>query len=129
MNGACHGTGPSPAVCVWSAQSVVLVFGSDGVVEERASLLPVSLDGARRYAERVGGLFHRQAAEEAQLDDAHESRLEPLELLEALVEGDQFFRAVGIADRLGRERHHVTAAALERARPARVVDENLSHCA
>src|SRR5215208_1543022 len=127
MNGARRPAGPSPAACAPSAQRMAFVFRSYRVVEERASLLPISLDGARRYAECVGRLFHRQSAEEAQLDDAHQSRIEPLELLETLVERDQLFCAVGIADRLRLERHHATASSLVRGRPARIVDEDLPH--
>jgi hypothetical protein len=50
---------------------------------------PVPLHRGRRYAERVGSLLDRQAAEEAQLDDASLLGVEPGQLREGTVERDQ----------------------------------------
>lgn len=89
---------------------------------------PLSLDGPRRDLQDLGGLLHRQAAEEPKLDDAALPRLEGLELMEGLVEGEQvdvhldrFVEGVAEGD------SHQVAPPLRGQAGASMVDEDAAH--
>jgi hypothetical protein len=97
-------------------------------VQERARRAPTSLHGRRRGPHHLGGLLHRKAAEEAELDQAGLVLVERGQLIESYIEQDHVHRLL-LADRHGVFEHDLLtlSAAPRCAVLARVIEQDAAH--
>src|SRR5918993_2740058 len=96
--------------------------------EPRLRHAPLALDGGGADAQDFRRLLDREAAEEAQLDDARLLRVERVEAFERLVERDQVRGALARHVDVLVEREFLEfAAALFGLLLARVIDEDAAH--
>src|SRR5262249_61163529 len=91
-------------------------------------LLPVALDGALRDALHAGDLREGEAAEELQVDDGREPRVDGGELVEGVTDASELGTVWHRACDVGRDRRELElAAALLRLPAAHVVDDQTAH--
>src|SRR5215208_5462717 len=108
---------------------VLLVTLREFAQEPRPRHVPVARDRGVPDAQDFGGLFDREAAEVAKLDDACLARVEACEFLECLVErNDLRLLPRGRLRRLIERDLARGATALLAAAPPRVVNQDAAHC-
>src|SRR5688572_15534290 len=96
--------------------------------EPRLCELPVPLHRVGRDMQCLGGLFHRQPAEETHLDHTTLSLIVPGQRLESLVQGDQIAtRFVRKGQVVGQGDSNATGAAFLVTARAGEIDENPTH--
>ena len=100
----------------------------DRAMQIDAALLPVALHGPLRHAAHGGDLGEGEAAEELQIDDLREIRIDLAELVERIADPGQLLRVGHVGRQIGAERRNLEqAAALLRAPPPHVVDDQAAH--
>src|SRR5262249_41321197 len=89
-----------------------------GLVQIDPGLLPVALDGALRDALHAGDLREGEAAEELQVDDGREPRVDGGELVEGVTDASELGTVWHRARDVGRDRRELDLAAALRFLPA-----------